>query len=129
MAQGVRHSLSDLRILERSPDLSKGCEPLAARNSRQFQEVCFHFLSLRTRGLKKTEGLITRGVSNHFCDTCGNLPLKIMGGVVFGIFFVVSQKWIPFPTALVQTTRCLEALRLEKSGVRINREKVAGRLG
>ena len=38
---------------------------------------------------------ITRGFSNHFCDTFGSLP---PGRFVFEVwpFLVVSQKWIPF---------------------------------
>ena len=48
--------------------------------------------------------LITRGFSNHFCDTFGN-PLFKWRGSLWGTLFVVSQKWIPFPTALARTAR------------------------
>ena len=47
------------------------------------------------------------GVYPH-CDTCGNLPPY--GGFVFGACPFVSQKWIPFPTAL-HPSICLEAKR------------------
>ena len=44
---------------------------------------------------------IARGVSNHFCDIFGNLPL-CMGVSVWEALSVVSQKW-SFPTALLET--------------------------
>ena len=36
----------------------------------------------------------------NFCDTFGNPPLFVGGWSLGFGFFVVSQKWIPFPTAL-----------------------------
>ena len=39
------------------------------------------------------------GFISHFCDTSLN-PLFIWGLSLWEALFVVSQKWIPFPTAL-----------------------------
>ena len=54
-------------------------------------------------GVIPSQGGITRGFSNHFCDTFGNLPLFGGDKLVFGVrpFCCITDSWIPFPTTLV----------------------------
>ena len=48
---------------------------------------------------------ITRGLSNHFCDTLGNLPF-IWGDT----FCIIPDSWIPFQPPPLSMVRTLPAM-------------------